>query len=211
VEFAPLGPAQVVDALVAAGVEPDRARALAEASGGRLERARLLATDARFEARRQAWHAIPSRLDGSMAAAAAIADELIGLLDESVVPLKERQGREMEELTERNARNAEVVGSGRAAKGRARATKAALNAGVAELEERHRREQRRQRTDELRAGLAVLAAAYRERLVQAGDARRRRAAIEAVGHVDRTVKNLAFNPGELLSLQALLARLTVLG
>ena len=202
--FDPLSPGQVRDALVVAGVAPERAAALAEASGGRLERARLLAADPRFEARRQAWHDIPSKLDGSGATAARLADELVGLLDESVGPLKARQDTEREGLVERNARNAEVVAGGRAAKGRARATKAILNAGVAELEERHRREQRRQRTDELRTGLAILAAAYRERLAGSG---RRDTAIAAVGAIDRTVKSLEFNPGELLALQALLARL----
>lgn len=203
VDFAPLRAGQLIEALIASGVPEDRARVLAEASGGRLERARLLATDPRFEARRQAWWSIPSRLDGTGATAARIADELIALLDESVAPLRERQRAEVEALTERNARNAEVVGSGRAAKGRARATKAALNAGVADLEERHRREQRRQRTDELRAGLATLASAYRERLT----GRAVPETIEAVACVDRTVKSLEFNPGELLALQALLARL----
>ena len=211
VEFEPLSPARVVDALVAGGVDPARARDLAEASGGRLERARLLASDPQFEARRGAWKAVPTRLDGSMATAARLADELMAMLDESVAPLKERQAGEVEALTERNARNAEVVGSGRAAKGRARATKAALNAGLAELEERHRREQRRQRTDELRTGLAILAGAYRERLLSASDSKRRHAAIDAVGHIDRTVKNLQYNPVELLALQALLARLSRTG
>lgn len=211
VEFQPLSPAQVVEALVATGVDRTTAETLAEASGGRLERARLLATDPKFEERRGAWHAIPARLDGSMATAARIADELVALLDTSVIPLKERQEREVEALTQRNARNAEVVGGGRAAKGRARATKAALNAGVSELEERHRREQRRLRTDELRTGLAILAGAYRERMGSAGDARRMAATIDAVAHIDRTVKNLQYNPGELLALQALLARLSSLG
>jgi DNA polymerase-3 subunit delta' len=203
--FDPLSPGQVRDALVATGVEPDRAAALAEASGGRLERARLLASDPRFEARRQAWHDIPSKLDGSGATAARMADELVGGLDESVGPLRARQEREREALAERNARNAEVVGGGRAAKGRARTTKAILNAGMAELEERHRREQRRQRTDELRTGLAILAASYRERLAGAG---RREKAIASICAIDRTVKSLEFNPGELLALQALLARLS---
>jgi DNA polymerase-3 subunit delta' len=208
VEFEPLGAGQVIEALVATGVDPEQAVALAEAAGGRLERARLLASDPRFEVRRQAWHSIPLRLDGTGATSARVADELLALLDESVTPLKDRQARDVEALMERNARSAEVVGSGRSAKGRARATKVALNAGVAELEERHRREQRRQRTDELRTGLAILAAAYRERLVEAGDGVRRRSAIEAVGHIDRIVKDLEFNPGELLALQALLSRLS---
>ncbi len=206
VDFAPLKPEVVVSALTAAGIEDDRARHLAEAAGGRLDRALLLASDPEFEARRQAWHGIPARLDGSGATAARIADELVAFLDSSVAPLKERQAREMQDLTDRNARAAEVSGS-RGAKSRGRAAKSALNAGVTELEERHKREIRRQRTDELRAGLAALAVAYRERLVAAPDARRRADAIEAVRQIDRTSKSLAFNPGELLALQALLARL----
>ena len=208
IEFSALTPAQIVEALVASGVPPDRAVALADASGGRLERARLLASDPQFEARRRAWHETPAQLDGHGATAARIADELVGLLEKSVAPLKERHAGEMEALLERNARNAEVVSSGSAkAKGRARATKAALNSGVAELEERQKREQRRQRTDELRTGLAILAAAYRDRLQAAPTPERRRAGIEAVGYVDRMVKSLEYNPGELLALQALLARL----
>ena len=207
VEFDALSVGQVAEALGAGGIDPVRARELAEASGGRLERARLLADDPRFEARRRAWLSVPSRLDGTGATTAQIADELMGLLDESVAPLRSRQSAEVEALTERNARNAEVVSGGGGAKGRGRATKAALNAGVADLEERHRREQRRQRTDELRAGLAALAGAYRERLAT----RNRAHAIEAVSGIDRTVKSLEFNPGELLALQALLARLGRIG
>ena len=208
VDFAPLRPAAVVAALVADGVEPERAAQLAEAAGGRLDRARLLAADPQFELRRQAWHAIPARLDGSGTTAAAVADELLAFLDSSVAPLKDRHARELEELTERNARAFEVSGGrGGKGKGRGRATKAALSAGVGEMEERHKREIRRQRTDELRAGLATLSAAYRQRLAAAPDARRRADAMEAVRRVDLTSKSLAFNPGELLALQALLCRL----
>lgn len=204
VGFEPLGMAQVARALMASGIDEGRAAALAESSGGRLERARLLAGDPGFEARRQAWRSIPGRLDGTGATAARLADELIALLDQSAAPLSERQEAEVVALTERNARNAEVVGSGRGAKGRGRATKAALNAGVADLQERHRREQRRQRTDELRAGLAFLASAYRERLTSGATAQ----AVAAIACIDRTAKTLEFNPGELLALQALLARLS---
>ena len=206
VDFAPLSPGAVLSALVAGGVDPDRAAQLAEAAGGRLDRARLLAGDPEFELRRRAWHVIPARLDGSGATAAAVADELVALLDSSVAPLKERQARQLQELGERNARTAEVTG-GRGGKGRGRASKTALNAGVSDLEERHKREVRRQRTDELRAGLATLSAAYRERLAAAPDARRRADAMEAVRRIDLTSASLAFNPGELLALQALLSRL----
>ncbi len=206
VDFAPLSPDAVIAALTESGIEMDRARHLAEAAGGRLDRALLLASDPEFEVRRRAWHQIPSRLDGSGATAARIADELVALLDSSVAPLKARHEREAQELTDRNARAAEVGGS-RGAKSRGRSARSALSAGVAQMEERHKREIRRQRTDELRAGLATLAVAYRERLAGASDSRRRADAVEAVRQIDRTSKSLSYNPGDLLALQALLARL----
>jgi DNA polymerase-3 subunit delta' len=149
-------------------------------------------------------------LDGSGATAAAVADELIGFLDASVEPLKTRHALEMTELLERNERAAQVVGSGRSgksAKAGGRAVKAALNAGVSQLEERHKRELRRQRTDELRCGLAALASAYRQRLAAGPDPRRQLASIEAVGHIDKLSRDLTHNPGELLAVQALLVRL----
>jgi DNA polymerase-3 subunit delta' len=197
VDFTALTPAQIEGALLADGVPPDRATALARACGGRLDRARLLAGDPQFEARHQAWRQVASRLDGTGATAAAVADELIGFLETSVEPLKVLHAGEMESLVERNRRANEVTGS-RSAK------RPATNTGVKELEERHRRAERRQRTDELRAGLATLSAAYGERL---GDHRRRAPAMQAVAQIDRLVRDLEFNPNEVLALQALLVRL----
>jgi DNA polymerase-3 subunit delta' len=204
VNFAPLTEEQVVAALEAAGVDVPRARELAIAAGGRLDRARLLAADPEFQARRAAWHGVPARLDGTGGTAARVADELVAFLESSVEPLRLRQAAELAEAAERNARASEIVAQGRTAK---RASKAALNAGLKDMEDRHRREQRRQRTDELRAGLATLAGAYRERLVGASDTSRRIAAIDAIREIDRVVRTLEYNPGELLLLQALLSRL----
>jgi DNA polymerase-3 subunit delta' len=113
----------------------------------------------------------------------------------------------MAELLERNERAAEVVGSGKSGRSGGRAAKAALNTGVKALEERHKREQRRQRTDELRSGLAALATAYRQRLAAGPDPRRHVASIEAVGYIDKLSRDLTYNPGELLAVQALLVRL----
>ena len=208
VEFHPLTVEDVARALQDDGVESELARHLAEASGGRLDRARLLATDGEFEARRRAWQEVPARLDGTGATAAAVADELMGYLESSVEPLKVAQAQEIGELMERNERAAAVVASGRSGSARAggRAAKAALNAGVKDLEDRHKREQRRQRTDELRSGLAALAGAYRRRL-DSGPATNRAGAMEAVRHIDKLSRDLTYNPGELLAIQALLVRL----
>ena len=62
---------------MADGVDPAVAADVAEASGGRLDRARLLASDAGFGARRAAWQAVPSRLDGTGATVAVVAAELV--------------------------------------------------------------------------------------------------------------------------------------
>ena len=207
VEFRALSPDEVAAILAAEGVPPDRAAELADAAGGRLDRARLLAADPQFEARRQAWQGVPARLDGTGAVAASIADELFGLLEASVEPLRATHESERTALEERNARAAEVGAAGRGGKAGARAAKAMLTSGVAEMESRHRRAQRRQRTDELRSGLAALEGAYRDRLVTAPDGRRRSAALRSIGHIDQLARDLEFNPGELLALQALLSRL----
>jgi DNA polymerase-3 subunit delta' len=172
----------------------------------------LLANDSGFEARRAAWREVPGRLDGTGATAAIVADELIALLDSSVEPLRARHEAQRTALEERNASSVAVTGRGGGRSG-GRAIKAMLNTGIGELENRQRRELRRQRTDELRAGLATLAAAYRDLLAPdpagAGVPNRRqvRSALKAVEHIDKLARDLQYNPGELLQLQALLARL----
>ncbi len=208
VDFVPLSTEQVARVLEREGVERGHATILAEAAGRRLDRARLLATDTGFEVRRQAWLDVPDRLDGTGASAAAVAQQLVGLLDSSIEPLKMQQDAERAALEERNARTASVNGAGRSGRAGSRTAKAMLNAGVAQMETRHRREQRRQRTDELRSGLATLAGAYRDRLAGGSrDAGRQAGAIQAIQRIDRLGRDLQYNPGELLQLQALLTRL----
>ena len=148
-------------------------------------------------ARRRSWEAVPALLDGTGATAAQLAEELVELLKRSAAPLARRQETEVAELAERHARESATL-PGRAGQSLARA-------GGREMEERHRRELRRQRTDELRTGLAALAGAYRDRAV-AGTLSPSRAA-EAVALIDGLAADLEFNPGELLAVQALLVRL----
>jgi DNA polymerase-3 subunit delta' len=149
---------------------------------------------------------VPRRLDGHGATAAELADELLALLEGSVAPLRDRHENEAADLEARNARNLEVNGKvGRSRSG--------VRSGLKELEERQRREVRRQRTDELRAGLATLASSYRDRIAvaaasESGASERQIAAgLEAVGLIQAQAEALEFNPSELLQLQALLSRL----
>ena len=80
--------------------------------------------------------------------------------------------------------------------------------GRKELDDRHKREQRRLRTDELRWGLAILAAAYRDRAAAAPRRLGRpSAALDAAQAVHAAGEALIRNPNETLLLQALLLRL----
>jgi DNA polymerase-3 subunit delta' len=210
VHFEALRPAQVAAVLELDGIPPARAGELALVSGGRLDRARLLAADQGFESRRRAWLEVPSRLDGTGATAAALADRLLGLLEASVEPLRLRHEGERASLEERNAKAVEFTGQGAGRAGN-RAAKATLTSGIKELEDRQRREVRRQRTDELRAGLATLAGAYRDRLggpAAGPGARGRRTSGRAIDVINALGRDLQYNPAELLQLQALLMRLS---
>ncbi len=188
VDFGPVPTHRLVETLVAGGVDPAVAADVAEASGGRLDRARLLASDPGFAARRAAWQSIPARLDGSGATVAVMAAELVELLGSAAVaPLVSRHAAEVAELEERVKLSGE------------------RGAGRKVLADRHRRELRRLRTDELRYGLAILAAAYRDALVE-----RRVDAVGGLAALDalqKTAENLIHNPGEGLLLQSLLLRL----
>lgn len=193
VDFPLLDDATIAEALRAEGVAAPRAAELAGDAGGSLTRARQLAADPDATERIGAWRSVPERLDGSAGAVVATAQDLVALLDAAAQPVIEQQKREATELAER--------------------AKAGLPVPPKrELDARQRREQRRARTDELTAGLNVLAAVYRGRLADTGDSggevragRRAVAAIEAIAEVH---ERILYNPSELPLLEGLLARLS---
>lgn len=186
VDFAPVPVAVLAAALEVEGLDADLAARVAEASGGRADRARLLASDASFGVRRDAWLAVPGRLDGTGASAAVLVDELLASVETLVEPLQARQAVEVAELAERARLYGDRPGERK------------------ELAERHKREERRARTDELRFGLTALAAAYRDRLAAARDPGPGLAAVQAITAANEA---LGRNPNVLLLLQALLAGL----
>lgn len=200
VELRPVAPNELAAWLEGIGVESERAKEVAEAAGGSAERARLLAEDEGFASRRELWRSVPARLDGTGSSAATLASELLASCEDATGPVKAHHHAEMESL----AAEAEAVGA-RGVPGRK------------QVEERHHREERRWRMDELRAGLRVLAGAYRDRLVQAEEAsepttahseERLRALLGALRAVEAVVVELVRNPNETLMLEALLVRLS---
>ena len=191
VDFGALSAEQVAGALVAEGVDPAVAPDVAAASAGRLDRARLLANDPGFRARRDAWRAVPGRLDGTGATVAVVAAELAQLLGSAgVAALEARQAAERAELEARVERTGE------------------RGAGRKVLAERHKRELRRLRHDELRFGLATLAGAYGDAL--ADGSTDPSACIEAVAAIQAAAEAMVRNPTEALLLQSLLLRLAPL-
>jgi DNA polymerase-3 subunit delta' len=76
-----------------------------------------------------------------------------------------------------------------------------LKGDLKKMEDRHKREQRRVRTEELRSGLAVLLSHYRE--IAVIDSARSGDFVVAADEVQSLCANLVFNPRESLALQAL--------
>jgi DNA polymerase-3 subunit delta' len=183
IDFRTLSDADVKAVLLAEGHDAEHAELAAHAAGGNLDRARLLVADPGLVARHEAFYRLPRRLDGSGAAVVQAIDELVGLIEAAAAPLQDRQNAEVAALDAR----VEQVGE----RGSGRRT----------LEERHKREARRHRVDELRAGLAVLAAAYRDELV--GGTRDAAAAVAAVARIHDAIESLDRNPNESLLLQDL--------
>ncbi|MFM2076589.1 MAG: putative polymerase delta subunit [Actinomycetota bacterium] len=185
IEFGAIADATVRDVLLAEGAAPEVAELAAHAAEGNLSRARVLAVDPGLMERRAAFAAIPRHLDGTGATVVRLCAELNGLIEAAAAPLADRQTKEAEELEARVAATGER-GSGRKA-----------------LEDRHKRELRRHRTDELRTGLAVVAGTYRDALV-AGHLVRADSVVLAVQRIHLALESLERNPNETLLLQALL-------
>jgi len=188
IDFRPVPHDLVVAALVGDGAEPDAAALVAEVAGGDLDRARLLAADPGLAARRDAFHRLPTQLDGHGATVMAATDELLGLIDGAAQPLKERHATEAAELDRRTAQFGERRGDRK------------------DVEDRHKRELRRHRTDELKSGLVALAGAYRDRLAE-GTLPDPTSGVAAVRMIHEVIEALDRNPNERLVLESLLLRL----
>jgi len=184
VNFSPLADDVIADALSNDGIEPSAAETVAIMAGGNLTRARLLAHDPRAILRQQAFASVPKRLDGTGNTVTQLVDELFRHIDDAIAPLTAQHERELAQLEERVAMTGER-GSGRKA-----------------LQDRHKRQIRKFKTDELRNGLAVIAATYRDALIDnAGDTD---AIATAIHRIHKTTAALGLNTNEELALQALL-------
>ncbi len=185
IDFRAIGPDVVAARLVAEGIDPAHAMNAARASHGDLDRARVLATDPELSERRAAFAGAPHLLDGTGSVAVRTAGELLALIDAAAAPLAARQAEEVAEVEERIKAYGDR-GSGRK-----------------HLDDRHKRELRRHRTDELRSGLAAMAGTYRDTAVNVPTADIDGCA-DAVRRIHQAIETLERNPNEKLLLESLL-------
>ncbi len=192
VDFRSVPVDEIAARLIAEGVPAAEAQTAAAAAGGDVGRARLLAGDPDLAARRAAFAVIPRQVDGTGATALRLTDELLGRVEQAAAPLVARHAEEVEQLEQRIKQYGE------------------RGAGKKTLADRHKRELRRHRTDELLAGLSVIAGVYRDALAAgtAGDPER---AAAAVWRIHDDMEAFAINANESLLLQALLWSLPPLG
>ena len=186
VDFEALGDADLQALLIAEGIEHGRAGFAAAAAGGSIDRARLLASDDDAAVRIETWRRLRGSLDGTASVAMAAVDAALEATEQAAAPLEARHEAERAAADEQ----AELYGT---------------NVGRSSLDERHRRELRRVRNDELTMGLEVLASQIRE---EAGDGRLR--ADAAAGQLDaigEAAEALRFNANQRLALSCLFIRI----
>jgi DNA polymerase-3 subunit delta' len=186
IDFGPVPATAVAERLVAEGVDPAAADEVAQAAGGDLDRARLLATDPALAARRDAWREVPDRLNGTGARVVELVDDLRRRIDDAQAPLDDQQAGEVAAL------QADIERYG-------------LRKGLlTEQATRHKRQVRTLRRQELRFGLATLAGRYRDALV---DHPEPAALADGLDAIQEAAEDLVRFPGEELLLLGLFLRL----
>lgn len=178
----------LVEQLCAEGVDRDTAVGAANAAGGSLARARLLARDPKVAERRELWYRVPERLNGRGNRACEIVDELLASIEDLKGPLAEMEAEELEAMTTRAEQSGTEVRKGE----------------ITKLKDRYKRTARRVHTDELKVGLGVLVARYRDEVSNGSEPGDFVAAAQAVQEL---CDNLTFNIGDELALQSLLMSL----
>lgn len=186
INFSPLDNDTVIEILQAEGVNREMATAAAKSSHGSLHRARLLASDHKLAHRREFFANIPRRIDGTGATVIAIVDQIIALVDESVEPLQRQHEQEIADLEE----VIKLTGTRRS--------------GKKSLEDKHKREIRRHRTDELRDGLTEVASVYRDELATNTSILRPESYVAAIDRIHDGMRRLALNANEGILLRDLI-------
>ena len=186
IHFGPLENSVISSILQNEGVAADVADAAARSSHGSLTRGRLLANDKQLAHRRDFFANIPRRIDGTGATVAAIVEQILGLIDDSTEPLTQRHEQEAADIE----KTLVLMGVKRG--------------GKKQLEDKHKREIRRHRTDELRAGLTEIAGVYRDELVRNAHLLHPDAYTTAISRLHEAMRRLGLNVNEAILLRDLI-------
>lgn len=192
VNFSPISDEIVVRELVAAGHSAEAAQRAAHIAAGDLERAMIVVNDPALAARLELFEALPSRLDGNHSTVVTLVAEILGAIETSLETYKVKQEAEVAALEER----VKMLGE----RGSGRKT----------LADRHKRELRRHRTDELRSGLRVLSLRYRDAMAELSASAVPHLVLgyaDAVSRIRRASASLSRNVNERLLLEDLLMAL----
>ncbi len=200
VDLAALDLATLQAALERDGVDAARAALSARLAGGQMARARLLA--GRYAQLRDSFSLAPTRLDGSGAAAVTVAEDLVGAVQDAATGLRATHDAEAVAL------DAEIERAGYPPR--------AAQALTRRLRERHKREDRRARTEALHEGITALESMYRDALAVGAPpvntdrgilAVRPAAAADALDACSEARRAFEFNPNEGLLLERLMLHL----
>ncbi len=186
VQFGLLDAELIASILRDEGVNNDTAHVAAKSAHGSLSRARLLASDHQLAHRREFFANIPRRIDGTGATVIAIVDQMLSLIDESSEPLQRLHEQEILDVEA----TLKVMGVKRA--------------GKKALEDKHKRELRRHRTDELRNGLTEIAGVYRDELAQNSHIHRPESYVAAIDRIHEAMRRLSLNANEAILLRDLI-------
>ena len=184
--FVTLDDDTVTAALQNEGVALDTAKIATKGAHGNISRARLLASDDTLVQRRDCFATIPNRIDGTGSVAAAIVEEILELIASAAEPMVRLHEAEIVQYETQMA----LLGM--------------KKGGRTALEDRHKRELRRHRTDELRAGLVEVASTYRDALVANTNIPRPEAYITAITNIHLAMERFHLNVNESLLLRDLI-------
>ena len=178
----------IAEQLCSEGINPDTALRAARSAGGNLERARILVTDTALAQRQAAFSEVPYQLDGSGAAVVKVVESVSALIERAAEPLLAKHEAELEALEDR----VKLIGE--------------RGSGRRVLAEAHKRQLRKFKTDELREGLALIAAEYHKVITSLQDGVDPLIYTRAIHEIHDAITALGLNVNETLLLHAVFAR-----
>lgn len=188
----PLSDETIFQQLISLGYEPDISRAATDLGAGAWVRAVKLADDKELRESFSIWREVPSLVTRDMRVIIELVDRLIAAISLMEDRKRPEFARELENIAEVATRMG--------------VKKSPL---LEAAKERHKRELRKIRTQELKSGLLLLERQYRDSLLT-GDLSPERLhyCVSAVKHVEEAQRGMVFNANEFLLLVSLLSRLS---